>query len=52
MYPVVYISHLITFFARVCSHVNEFNFQNKCLSAKPLKQGHRYHTLRKALAKL
>ena len=47
----VYISQLIRF-ARVCSHVNEFNVQNICLSAKPLKQDYWYHTLRKALAKL
>ena len=28
----VYISQLIRF-ARVCSHVNEFNTRNKCLTA-------------------
>ena len=43
----VYISQLIRF-ARVCSHVYNFNTRNKCLTAKLLKQGYRYHKLRKA----
>ena len=43
----VYISQLIRF-ARVCSHVNDFNTRSKCLTAKLLKQGYRYHKLRKA----
>ena len=34
----VYISQLIKF-ARVCSHVDDFNARNKCLTAKILKQG-------------
>ena len=42
----VYISQLIRF-ARVCSHVDDFNARNKCLTAKLLKQGYRYHKLRK-----
>ena len=42
----VYISQLIRF-ARVCSHVDDFNTRNKCLNAKLLKQGYRYHKLRK-----
>ena len=46
----VYISQLIRF-ARVCSHVEDFNARNKCLTAKPLKQGYRYHKLRKAFSK-
>ena len=46
----VYISHLIRF-ARVCSHVGDFNIRNKCLTAKFLKQGYRYHKLRKAFSK-
>ena len=37
----VYISQLIRF-ARVCSHVDDFN------TRKLLKQGYRYHKLRKA----
>ena len=42
----VYISQLIRF-ARVCSHVDELNARNKCLTAKLLKQGYRYRILRK-----
>ena len=42
----VYISQLIRF-ARVCSHVDDFNTRNKCLTAKHLKKGYRYHKLRK-----
>ena len=34
----VYISQLIRF-ARVCSHVDDFNTRNKFLTAKLLKQG-------------
>ena len=44
------ISELIIF-ARVCSHVEDFNARNKCLTAKLLKQGYRYHKLRKAFSK-
>ena len=33
----VYISQLISF-ARVCSHVVDFNTRNKCLTAKLLKR--------------
>ena len=46
----VYISQLIRF-ARVCSHVDDFNTRNKGLTAKFLKQGYRYHKLRKAFSK-
>ena len=46
----VYISQLIRF-ARVCSHVDDFNTRNKCLTANLLKQGYRYHMLRKAFSK-
>ena len=42
----VYISQLIRF-GRVCSHVDDFNTRYKCLTAKLLKQGYRYHKLRK-----
>ena len=45
----VYISQLIRF-ARVCSHVDDFNTRNKCLTAKLLKQGYRYHKIRKAFS--
>ena len=41
----VYISQLIRF-GRVCSHVDEFITRNKCLTAKLLKQGYRFHKLR------
>ena len=41
----VYISQLI--FARVCSHVDDFNARNKCETAKLLNQVYRYHKLRK-----
>ena len=46
----VFISQLIRF-ARVPSHVNNFNTRNKVLTAKLLRQGYRYHTLRKAFSK-
>ena len=46
----VYISQLIRF-ARVCSHVEDFNARNKCLTALLLKHGYRYHKLRKAFSK-
>ena len=42
----VYISQLIRF-ARVSSHVVDFNARNKSLTAKLLQQGYRYHKLRK-----
>ena len=35
----------------MCSHVEDFNARNKCLTAKLLKQGYRYHKLRKAFSK-
>ena len=43
----VYISQLIRF-ARVSSHVDDFNTRNKVLTAKLLRQGYRYHKIRKA----
>ena len=36
----------------MCSHENDFNARNKCLTAKLLKQGYQYHKLRKAFSKL
>ena len=45
----VYISQLIRF-ARVSSHVVDFNARNKSLSAKLLQQGYRYHKLRKTFS--
>ena len=49
----VSISQLIRF-ARVSSHVDDFNTRNtrnKVLTAKLLRQGYRYHKLRKAFSK-
>ena len=44
----VYNSQLIRF-ARVYNNVADFNARNKCLTAKLLQQGYRYHELRKNL---
>ena len=38
-------------FARVSSHVAEFNAGNKLFTQKLLKQGYRYHQLRKSFSK-
>ena len=46
----VYISQLIRF-ARVCSNVDNFNNRNLFLTAELLKQGYRYHKIRKAFSK-
>ena len=46
----IYISQLIRF-ARVSSHVADFNARNKSLTAKLLQQGYRYHKLRKTYFK-
>ena len=46
----VYISQLFRF-ARVSSHVVDFNARNKSLTAKLLQQGYRYHKLRKTFSK-
>ena len=46
----VYISQLFRF-APVSSHVYDFNTRNKVLTAKLLRQGYRYHKLRKAFSK-
>ena len=45
----VYISQLICF-ARASSHVADFNTHNKLLTQKLLKQGYRYHKLRKTFS--
>ena len=45
----VYISQLIRF-ARVCFNV-DFNNRNLSLTAKLLKQGYRYHKIRKVFSK-
>ena len=46
----VYISQLIRF-ARASSHVAVSNTRNKLLTQKLLKQGYRYHKLRKTFSK-
>ena len=46
----VYISQLIPF-ARVSSHVDDFNTRNKVLTAKLLRQGNRYLKIGKAFSK-
>ena len=46
----VYISQLIRS-ARVSIHVDDFNTRNKVMKAKLLRQGYRYHKLRKAFSK-
>ena len=46
----VYISQLIRF-ARASSNVSDFNCRNKTLTAKLLRQGYRYHKLRKTFYK-
>ena len=42
----VYISQIIRF-ARVCNHVADLNARNKCLTAKLLQHGYRFHKLLK-----
>ena len=46
----VYISQLSRF-VQVSSHVDDFNPRNKVLTAKLLRQGYRYHKIRKAFSK-
>lgn len=46
----VYISQLIRF-SRACTHVKDFNERNRTLTNKLLKQGYRYHKLRKSFSK-
>ena len=38
-------------FARVCSNVDDFNNKNLFSTANFLKQGYRYHQIRKAFSK-
>ena len=46
---MVFTTQLIRF-ARVSSHVLDFNNRNRFLTAKRLRQGYRYHKLRKAFS--
>ena len=48
---MVYISQLIRF-ARVSSHVDDLKTRNRVLTAKLLRQGYRYHNIRKPVSKL
>ena len=52
-YLIVSIPDLcsLTYFARVCSNVDDFNNRNLFLTAKLFKQGYRYHKIRKAFSK-
>ena len=47
-YGVYILKHIR--FPRVCSNVEDFNTKNTFLTPKLLKQGHRYHKLRKAFS--
>ena len=47
----VYIFQLIRF-ARASSHVADFNTRNKLVTQKLLKQGYRYHKLRKTFSNI
>ena len=46
----VCVSRLVGF-AGVCSRVADFNARGKCLTARLLQQGYRYHRLREAFSK-
>ena len=50
MFLTLHPSQLIRF-ARASSHVADFNTRNKLLTQKLLKQGYRYHELRKTFSK-
>ena len=47
----VYISQLVRF-AKAYSYITDFNTRNKLLTQKLLKQGYRYHKLRKTFSKI
>ena len=47
---MLHLTQLIRF-ARVSSHVADFNTRSQILTAKLLKQGYRYHKLRKTFSK-
>ena len=46
-----FVRHPMVRFARVSSHVDDFNTRNKVVTAKLLRQGYRYHKLRKTFSK-
>ena len=45
------LEHQLIHFARPSSYVTDFNTRNKLLTKKLLKQGYRYHKLRKTFSK-
>ena len=49
--PIVYIFRSLFVFVRMCSNVDDFNNRNLFLTAKLIKQGYRYHEIRKAFSK-
>ena len=51
LHPMVFIFSQLIRFARVFSHVDDFNTRNKVLTVKLLRQGYRYHKLCKAFSK-
>ena len=50
LWDLGYFSQLFRF-ARVCSNVDDFNNRNLFLTAKLIRQGYRYHKIRKAFSK-
>ena len=50
-YPMVFIISQFIRFARVSSHVDDFNTRNKVFTATRLRQRYRYHKIRKAFSK-
>ena len=52
MLPFLWCTYFSAYsFARVCSNDNDFNNRNLYLTAKLLKQGYRYHKIRKVFSK-
>ena len=43
-----FLPMVFTYFARISSHLANFNARNKAMTAKLLQQGYRYHKLRKS----
>ena len=50
-HPMVFIFLNLIRFARVSSHVDDFNICNMVLTTKPLRQGYRYHKILKTFSK-
>ena len=49
--PPMECTYLSLFVFRASSSVSDFNCRNKALTAKLLRQGYRYHKLRKTFSK-